>query len=106
VPSIANFRHLSTRISFDDDPDEPVSGQTVWVAHVDGNEAGMAWDWVQIARGVVAMADPMSIVTNLQLVGTTGEVLTPLQAARYLNELLRGLPWQEEVQRALRAQTN
>ena len=25
----------------------------------------MAWDWVQIARGVVAMADPMSVVTNI-----------------------------------------
>ena len=36
----------------------------------------MAWDWIQIARGVVAMADPMAVVTNLRLVGSEGEVLT------------------------------
>jgi hypothetical protein len=49
----------------------------------------MAWDWMQIARGVVAMADPMAVVTNLRLVGTEGEVLTAHEAACFLNELVR-----------------
>ena len=62
----------------------------------------MAWDWVQIAHGVVAMADPMSLVTNLRLVGEQGEVLTVHESARYLNEFVRLLPWQHEVQIALR----
>lgn len=80
----------------------PTAGQTVWAAHADEGEAGMAWDWVQIASGVVAIADPMSVVTNVRLIGDEGEVLTAMQAARFLNELVRALPWQEEVQRALR----
>ena len=63
----------------------------------------MAWDWVQIAHGVVAMADPMSLVTNLRLVSDQGEVLTVHESARYLNEFVRRLPWQQEVQIALRA---
>ena len=63
----------------------------------------MAWDWVQIAHGVVAMADPMSLVTNLRLVSNQGEVLTSSESARYLNEFVRLLPWQREVQIALRA---
>ncbi len=40
-------------------------------------------------------------MTNLRLVGQEGEVLTALEAARYLNEIVHALPWQTEVQRAL-----
>lgn len=66
----------------------------------------MAWDWVQIACGVVAIADPMSVVTNVRLIGDEGEVLTAMESARFLNELVRALPWQQEVQRALRDRVN
>ena len=47
------------------------------------------------------MADPMSVVTNLRLVGEQGEVLTAIEAVRFLNELVHRLPWQQEVERAL-----
>ena len=65
-----------------------------------------AWDWVLITRGVVAMADPMSVISNLRLVGDQGEVLTAQQSARFLNEIVRALPWQSEVQRALGERTH
>lgn len=61
----------------------------------------MAWDWIQIARGVVAIADPMSVVTNLRFVGGEGQVLTAHESALFLNEILRTLPWQNEVHRVL-----
>jgi hypothetical protein len=94
------FEHLSTLVT---SPDER-TGQTMWGSRgSDGSEAGVAWDWVELPRGAVAMADPMSVVTNLRLVGDAGEVLTAQQAARFLNEIVHGLPWQCEVQRALRA---
>ncbi len=96
------FHHLGTRITLGGDLPGPTAGQTVWAAHAKEGEAGMAWDWVQIAHGVVAIADPMSVVTNVRLIGDEGEVLTAVQAARFLNELVRALPWQQEVQRALR----
>jgi len=73
----------------------------MWAGSAANGEAGVAWDWIQISRGVVAMADPMSVVTNLRLVGDEGEVLTPLEAARFLNEIVHALPWQHEVARAL-----
>jgi hypothetical protein len=100
------FHHLSTRITLGGDIPGTAAGQTVWAARADEGEAGMAWDWVQIARGVVAIADPMSVVTNVRLIGDEGEVLTALQSARFLNELVRTLPWQQEVQRALSQRTN
>ena len=105
-PKPVRFHHLGTRIVLGGDTPGTAAGQTVWAAHDVAGEAGMAWDWVQIARGVVAIADPMSVVTNVRLIGEEGEVLTALQAARFLNELVRTLPWQLEVQRALTGRVN
>lgn len=76
-------------------------GQTIWACHGDEGDVGLAWDWVQLGRGVVAMADPMAVVTNLRLVGDEGEVLSPFESARHINCIVHGLPWQDEVERAL-----
>jgi len=95
------FQHVGTRIIFHGDPSCPPAGQTIWAARADEGEAGMAWDWVQIARGVVAMADPMSVISNLRFIGGEGEVLTAYESSLFLNEIVRLLPWQSEVQRAL-----
>jgi hypothetical protein len=102
-PTPPRFEHLSTLIAHYDDAPGAATGQTVWAAHGDLGAAGMAWDWVELTRGVVAIADPMSVVTNLRLIGDGGEVLTAHEAACFLNQLLHELPWQREVQRALGA---
>lgn len=95
------FHHLSTRVTLPGDRMSRTAGQTIWGGQSEDGEAGVAWDWVQISGDVVAMADPMSVVTNLRLVGEEGEVLTALECARFLNEIVHALPWQGEVQRAL-----
>jgi hypothetical protein len=61
----------------------------------------VAWDWIELQQGVVAMADPMALVTNLQLTDSHGEILPSTQACLHLNEIVHTLPWQSEVQRAL-----
>ena len=95
------FDHVETQVFPASDTDSAVSGQTVWRTSAADGEAGVAWDWVMLSRDVVAMADPMSVVTNLRLIGEEGEVLTALESARFLNEIVHALPWQSEVQRAL-----
>ena len=100
------FHHIDTCIVLPSDTGGPPAGQTVWATTVADCQAGMAWDWVQITQGVVAMSDPMSLVTNVRLIGDEGEVLTAQQSARFLNELVRTLPWQQEVHRALSARSN
>lgn len=94
-----HFLHLGTRVTFGGDALH--CGQTIW-GDPDGEQAaGLAWDWVELARGVVAMADPMSVVTNVRLLRPGGEVMSPMEAAPHLNDLVHALPWQSEVQRAL-----
>lgn len=79
----------------------PRAGQTIWAGSAASGEAGMAWDWVEIGPGVVAMADPLAVITNLRVLGDEGEVLTAYDAARWLNHLVHRLPWQDAVGRAL-----
>lgn len=95
------LHHLGTRVTVLGDRHGTLTGQTMWAGRSADGEAGVAWDWVQISRGIVAMADPLSVITNLRLVGDAGEVLTAFESARFLNELVHALPWQSEVARAL-----
>lgn len=95
------FIHLGTRIVSSGEDGAPPAGQTIWSEHLESGEAALAWDWIEITEGVVAMANPMSVVTNLRLVGEHGQVLGPYDAAIYISQMLRELPWQDEVWRAL-----
>jgi hypothetical protein len=102
------FAHAGTQIYAGGDTSAPRQGQTVWAGlwtPADSEQqqyVGVAWDWVQLSDDAVAMADPMSVITNLRLLGDEGQVLTAWQAARHLSELVYTLPWQDEVQRAMR----
>ena len=95
------WQHLATRIHNTGDYLVHLAGQTVWAGRFDDDAAGVAWDWIQLPRGIVAMVDPMAVVTNLRLVGPTGESLPTMEAVRHINSLVRSLPWQYEVERVL-----
>jgi hypothetical protein len=106
VASRLQFDHLDTQIFPASGEDARVCGQTLWRTEAADGEAGVAWDWVMLSDDVIAMADPMCVVTNLRLVGERGEVLTSWEAARHLSQIVYGLPWQGEVQRAVRGHLN
>ena len=95
------FTHLATRVTIRA-ARGPRQGHTVWGQISDDGGAGLAWDWVEIAKGVVAMVDPMRVVTNMQLVATDGHVLPATEAALHFNQFVRRLPWQDEVRRLLK----
>lgn len=44
----------------------------------------------------------MGVVTNLRLVDDGGDVLSAPQLALHLSQLVRQLPWQDEVWKAVR----
>ena len=98
-PPGCRFQHLGTRVTMIGQPVR--SGQTLWGDSNAEPAAGLAWDWIELAQGVVAMADPMAVITNVRLLGPGGEVLTAAEAALHLNELVHALPWQCEVQREM-----
>lgn len=95
--------HLGTCIFSPGDAQQPCCGQTLWGSDLEFGAAALAWDWVGLCPGVVALADPLGLITNVHLVDDAGEPLPTLQAAMHLNQMVRALPWQTEVQRALQS---
>ena len=93
--------HLGTRVLTFGDEAGPCSGQTLWGDASEDRSAGVAWDWVELQEGVVAISDPLGMVTNLRLLDARGEALSQIQVAAHLHLLVHALPWQTEVQRAL-----
>jgi len=73
----------------------------VWGRFCEDGDAGLAWDWVEVGKGVVAMVDPMRVITNMRLVTRDGCVLSATDAALHFNQFVRRLPWQDEVHRLL-----
>jgi hypothetical protein len=96
------FVHLGTRVLTYGDDEYPSCGQTLWGDPRSERSSGVAWDWVQIREGVVAMSDPFDLTTNLCLVDERGRTLSGHERAVSLNELVHRLPWQNEVRRVLR----
>lgn len=101
APSL-HLVHLGTRVLTLGDTDGFCSGQTLWCDKSDERAAGVAWDWVELRDGVVAMSDPMGMITNLRLIDAQGDVLNQTEVALHLHQLVHALPWQTEVTRALR----
>lgn len=103
VSSASNLHlvHLGTRVLHYGDAACPCSGQTLWAEASNDRSAGVAWDWIEVEEGVVALADPFGLVTNLKLLDASGQALSDFQVAVHLNGLVHALPWQSEVQRAL-----
>ena len=96
-----HLTHLGTHVLNFGDEACLCSGQTLWGDESDERTAGVAWDWVELQQGVVAMCDPLGLVTNLKLLDEEGEALNRVAAAVRLHQMVHALPWQTEVQRAL-----
>jgi len=92
--------HLGTQVLTKRDEGQ-CSGQTLWGNQGQGEAAGLAWDWVEIREGVVAMADPLGVITNVRFLNDRGEALPEREVAIRLQRLVHALPWQTEVRRAL-----
>lgn len=97
------FTHLDTQISpVGDGVFGGASGQTSWVANLDGGQAAVAWDWVMLRPGVLAIGDPMTILTNIVFIDDDGVEVVPERVPARLNTLIHHLPWQAHVRRSLR----
>ncbi len=100
-PVPTRLQHLGTQVTHPGDTPFRHSGQTFWAWRGEEGDLGVAWDWVELRAGVVAMADPMSVVSNLRLVGEAGEELDVVTTARHFSAIVHALPWQDAVEEAL-----
>jgi hypothetical protein len=84
-----------------DDATGHAAGQTLWADSATEPSIGIAWDWVQLRPGVIALADPLGLVSNLGLQDDQNVALGTATLTVQLNRVVRELPWQAGVLAAL-----
>ena len=94
---LPSFKHVGAQVRDDGSSLGFRAGDTVWVAQDEQWQAGLAWEWVEVKPGVVMLADPNSIVTNLQFVDAEDQHVYGLAKTIAINRLVHGLPWQQSV---------
>jgi hypothetical protein len=72
-------------------------GQVLWATHIDSAPIGMGWDWASNNNQVLVLADPMAVLSNVQLVTERGEPVDEGYRLLCLNDAVRALPWQEKL---------
>jgi len=75
----------------DGPPRGPRQGQALWAANHDGAPLGIAWDWAEVRRDVVALCDPMNVLSNVRLVDDDGEPLGEAERMVHLNSAMHAL---------------
>jgi len=82
-------------------PGQARSGQVMWACRTPLGDAGLAWDWFDLRPNVVAMADPMHVLSNLRFVDEHGVELPMAANLLELNNLVASLRWQDQVEPVL-----
>lgn len=95
--NLPRFSHVSTHIR-DEGADTGLrAGDTVWMAQDEDWHVGLAWEWVEVKPGLVMLADPNSIITNLQLVDSQQRNVHGLEKTVAINRLVHAMQWQQPV---------
>lgn len=93
--SSKRLHHLETQVSVRPAPGCRSSGQVLWCSDSGGSRVGVAWMWARRLDGLVIIANPMSVASNLALLDDeSGDPLSPGRQVCCLNWLICSLPWQ------------
>ncbi len=99
---LPRFNLVGTQIRDDGSATGLRAGDTVWVAEGENADVGLAWEWIEVQPGIVMLADPNSIITNLQFVDSFSAPVSGLARTIAVNRIVHALPWQLPVCAQLR----
>ena len=88
---------MSASINLDSAAGGTRYGQVLWGVDCEGQMVGMAWDWRELRTDVIAMADPMMVLSNLRLVDEAGIEVTESHRMICLNSAIYRLGWQVQL---------
>lgn len=96
------LRHLETSVTPGEVRPGCKQGMTLWACETPRGPAGLGWEWIEVRPRVLALADPMHMISNLRLVDDEGVPIPESKRVLVLNSLVHALPWQAIVRRAIR----
>lgn len=97
--STRRLRNISTTVN--DDAGRR-HGLVLWGVQENDMEFGVAWEWVAVGDRVIALADPMSLLSNLILLKPNGDKLSEAEQLFQLHQTVNELPWQASVRTSSR----
>ena len=99
--NLPGFSHVSTQIRNQDAATGLHAGDTIWMAVDEVGQMGLAWEWVEFQPGLVMLADPNSILTNLTVVDGQQQEVLGLSKTVAINRLVHAMHWQKPVSKLL-----
>lgn len=89
--------HLQTSYEWGSADDPRLRGATAWLCQLPGNRGTIAWEWVEFREGVVMLADPNAVASNIRFVSGSGQASDELRRVVLLNVIVHSLSWQNRV---------
>lgn len=74
-------------------------GETLWGVDLHEGTIGIAWEWGEVSEGIVALVDPLTILSNVCLVTDDGVSISSDELILHLNCAVNNLRWQPSVRK-------
>jgi hypothetical protein len=77
------------------------TGVATWEMLLPKKRAWLDWDWVVLSGGVITLANPSDIRSNVALLDSLNRLLTLHDSAAMLAAIVQSLPWRDQVENLL-----
>ena len=94
---IPRFRHLGTSLQLGEVSEGHCVGSTVWGCDYMGKQLGLTWEWIEVKPRVVALGDPMVLLSNVELMSDEEDAVEQGDRLLALHRVIYALPWQKQV---------
>ena len=91
------FEHLSTMHSPDVDDDGCRRGHVIWGNLLGASPMALCWEWAEVKLGVVAIFNPMNVLSNVRLLSEDGRPFSDGQMVLVFNSVVHEVDWQSGV---------
>ncbi|NJN35840.1 MAG: hypothetical protein HC794_00815, partial [Nitrospiraceae bacterium] len=100
--NLLSFEHMGTQVLSVNDDTGCARGTAFWTTSVNSRSVFIAFDWIELRRGVPILTDPNGILTNLQFIAPSGHPVSELDHVVDVTRLVHRMDWQTEVIAATR----
>lgn len=107
APELGQWLHYRTDCKVEDGTVNCSHGVTAWTWSRGAERAVISWEWIELCQGVLVLADPNGLMSNILFVGDLQGmewVEARNRNALILNTIVHGLQWQDRVLSEIRRQ--
>lgn len=98
VHDARRFRRIATDCNAQPNSAGVRAGRALWGTWAsNGWPIGICWEWAELRSGIVTLANPLHVKSNVALLSNDGERLDDARVLLELNNAVHAMNWQREV---------